>query len=192
MNIEKIIAGYNPTLKATLEFAQYWHGDQKRKYTGEPYWHHLVRVQQLVEPIDNEIHMWSMVALTHDVLEDTQCSAEDLWDFFEKFQVPLAPYVVRHVQDLTQEYTKDKYPEMNRFERKRAEHSLLQVASTLSIDVKYADIIDNVTGIVAQDPEFAKVYLEEKLHLLYKANHGNYKLWAAAITEIFVELKKAS
>lgn len=32
-----------------LSYVKAWHGSQKRKYTSEPYWYHVLRVANLVK-----------------------------------------------------------------------------------------------------------------------------------------------
>ena len=36
----------------TRDFAIHFHGEQKRKYTGEPYWHHCRNVAELVSAVN--------------------------------------------------------------------------------------------------------------------------------------------
>ena len=58
-----------------LDFVKLQHGEQKRKYTHEPYWHHVKSVAEIVseyEPSGIEI------ALCHDLFEDTQCTFTQL------------------------------------------------------------------------------------------------------------------
>ena len=50
------------------------HGDQKRKYTEMPYWHHPVNVSNIL--IDSGISNIDMVcaAILHDTVEDTKAT----------------------------------------------------------------------------------------------------------------------
>ena len=50
--------------------------------------------------------------------------------------------------------------------------------------IKLADIIDNTCTIEWYDPEFAKVYLAEKLELLEVLKAGNSKLWDMANDQV--------
>jgi (p)ppGpp synthase/HD superfamily hydrolase len=149
------------TIEDAKQFAIAAHGDQKRKYTGEPYWHHLEEVAYLVSllepaPLGHVIQ----AAWLHDVLEDT--SVEFL-ELREEFGDEVAEIVLW----LTDAYTSKEYG--NRKERKRLERLRFERAPYYAKVIKLADLISNTSSIVERDPEFAKVYLEEKRLLLEEA-----------------------
>jgi len=54
------------------------HKDQKRRFDGAPYFGHLERVANLVESWFPDNHDWIAAAFLHDVIEDTDVTAEDL------------------------------------------------------------------------------------------------------------------
>src|SRR5690349_15559855 len=56
------------------------HGEQKRKYTGDPYYTHLWNVAQLVNNVVPDLVFGIEVALCHDLFEDTKCTASDLYN----------------------------------------------------------------------------------------------------------------
>ncbi len=158
-----------------LEFVKVQHGTQVRKYTGEPYWHHVVSVAEIV-------HEYSPIAveaaLRHDLLEDTKCTREQLLEKLEslgydKFE---AYMTVTRVDDLTDVFTSGAFPNMNRKIRKELEAERLSRAIATAQTVKYADLIDNTSSIVEHDPKFAKIYLQEKELILSKMRGGNQEL----------------
>lgn len=55
---------------------------QQRKYTGEPYWHHLAEVADLVSRHTDNSPTQVAAAWLHDVLEDTAVSACDIERLF--------------------------------------------------------------------------------------------------------------
>ena len=160
-----------------LEFAQGHHYGQKRKYTGEPYWHHLVSVATLVHIHTPFSGSGVTVALLHDILEDTRCTKDELLSFLMYSNDPNAPRTVELVEALTDTYTKKKFPNMNRKERKSMEAVRMRKTPLLSQTVKYADIIDNIGSITEHDPEFADVYVKEKRQLLRYMNAGHFELY---------------
>jgi (p)ppGpp synthase/HD superfamily hydrolase len=134
------------------------HHKQVRKYTGAPYWTHCLAVATQVELWGGTPEMIA-AAYLHDVLEDTDYPLTRLYEVF-------GSPVVNLVRELTDEFTKDRYPAMNRAERKDAEARRLGRVSLEARVIKLADINDNTSSIVAHDPNFAKVYLREKAFVL--------------------------
>ena len=53
------------------------HGEQRRKYTGEPYVLHPVGVSKIVETVSHTPEMIA-AALLHDVVEDTDVTFREL------------------------------------------------------------------------------------------------------------------
>lgn len=157
-------------------FADAAHGKQVRKYTGERYIGHPVRVMGMTREYNNDICM-HVAALLHDVLEDTMVSAGQieaaLSDVMAAEQVDK---VLRLVVELTDVYTHDNYPRMNRRARKEKEAARLATVSADAQTIKYADIIDNVKDIVSQDFEFAKIYIREATRILTVMTNGDATL----------------
>lgn len=180
---------FTPLEIEVLDFAKQWHGDQKRKYTFEPYWHHLTNVAALVKEYG---HTEDMVcaALLHDILEDTDCDPDDLSSFLtaletrEKMDYPFEFLVMDIVGDLTDLYTKENFPLLNRKQRKEAEARRLGEAVCFSQTVKYCDLIDNTSSIVQHDPEFAKTYLKEKAYMLDCMLQGDKELRRRALLQV--------
>ena len=158
-----------------LTFVKACHGDQKRKYTGEPYWTHPYEVARLV----NEIPYGKEVALCHDLIEDTPCQLEDLLEKLIEigYSREERKIIVPAVNELTDVFTTEAYPEMNRKIRKAAEAQRLFTTGALAQTVKYADMAHNTASICKYDPGFAKVYLKETKHLVKGMRKGDFDLY---------------
>jgi (p)ppGpp synthase/HD superfamily hydrolase len=128
---------------------------QTRKYTGEPYVVHPMEVASLVESVGGTEAMVA-AALLHDVLEDTGVTVDVLEEQFGS-----------EVADLVLWLTDVSKPDDgNRSTRKALDRQHSAAAPAAAQTVKVADLISNTRSIVAHDPGFAKVYLEEKRLLL--------------------------
>ena len=68
--------GYEIVLDA-LAFAADRHKDQKRKYTGEPYFNHLAEVAALVSVYNNDAEVIA-AAYLHDSVEDVGVTPEEI------------------------------------------------------------------------------------------------------------------
>jgi (p)ppGpp synthase/HD superfamily hydrolase len=139
---------------------------QKRKYTGEPYFNHPLRVMKLVASVLPDDEDAQIVALLHDVVEDTHISLTLIRDEF-------GTRVERGVFALTDTPTVEGGP--NRKERKKLDRERLSKAEGWIQTVKVADMIDNTSSIAEHDPNFWKVYKEEKrllLDVLTEADSG--------------------
>jgi (p)ppGpp synthase/HD superfamily hydrolase len=138
-------------------YANFSHGMQRqvRKYTGEPYIVHPVEVASIVLSV---AHTQAMVAAAylHDVVEDTQVELEDIEMFF-------GVEVAQLVWGLT---SPSKPSDGNRATRKAIDRVHIASASPQVKTVKAADIISNVSSIVAHDRAFAEIYIPEKLQVL--------------------------
>lgn len=155
----------NP-LNAALIFATQAHGDQCRKYSGEPYVAHLIEVMMLVREHGGTEAM-QVAALLHDVVEDTDTDISVITGLFGK-------YVAHMVWALTDR------EEGNRATRKRLSCERLAAASAEVQTIKLADLISNTRSIVRRDPDFARLYLREKAALLRVLERGDRRLWKMA------------
>lgn len=163
-----------------FDLAKKAHKGQVRKYTGEPYYNHLINVAEIVHPYDGENMFLVEIALLHDILEDTDMTNPELMIAVYAFDYGLseAGYIVSCVQQLTDSFTKEAYPDLNRSERKLKEIERLGKNSFKSSQtVKYADLIDNTKSIVEHDRSFAEVYIKEKRQMLENIRNGNLDLF---------------
>ncbi|MBT1705022.1 HD domain-containing protein [Chryseosolibacter indicus] len=170
-------------LKKIERFADAAHGAQTRKYTNDRYIVHPIRVMNLCEHYNNDIAVLA-AALLHDVLEDTAVTRDELFTFLKmQMDTKTANSTIKLVEELTDIYTKNNFPSLNRKVRKALEAQRLSLVSSDAQTIKYADIIDN-SDLVTADPDFATVYLREASILLEIMQKGNNDLRDKAIQRI--------
>lgn len=162
--------------KQALAFARKAHGDQKRKYKDELYIEHLIRVAEMVRTVAHTPEMIA-AAYLHDVAEDTPVSLNQVAMTFGK-------KVGRLVEELTDEFTKAKYPHLNRRWRKKKETERIATISWEAKTIKLADIIDNLPGISQNDPGFARKYIPEMEAFVEVLTEGNPQLLLQAQEEL--------
>lgn len=164
-------------LDAAIIIAAQAHAGQRRKYTARPYLEHCIEVVGIL--IDHGIEDQRMLAAAalHDVLEDTPMGAT-----FIKAKLVQHRHGWQDIQDVAQlviELTEPAH-EGNRATRKAAERERLSKVSPEAQTIKYADLISNTGSIAKHDPDFAKVYLQEKWDLLKVMTAGDSGLLDAA------------
>jgi (p)ppGpp synthase/HD superfamily hydrolase len=109
-------------------------------------------------------------AWLHDVVEDTGVTIDTIRDEFGK-----------EVASLVAGLTDVSRPEDgNMAARKAIDRAHTSAQSPDCKTIKLADLVSNTRSIVERDPEFAKVYLEEKRQLLHVLTQGNEDLWLLA------------
>ena len=152
---------------------------QVRKYTGEPYHYHPIEVANLYyEFCDDGFGI--EIALCHDLIEDTIVTEQFLYEALLAFGYieSVADAIVIGVVELTDVFTKENYPELNRKARKAGERERQARISELSQTIKYCDNINNAYSIVVRDEGFAKVYMAEIRENLKTMNKGNETLYS--------------
>lgn len=180
------------TLEKVRDFAADAHGEQIRKYLKEPYINHPVRVMDTCRKVTDDVTILS-AALLHDVLEDTDTDEKAMREFLKTLMDPeKVEKTVSIVIELTDVYTKDKYPKLNRRLRKDKELFRIAKTSAEAQTVKYADIIDNAPDTAEYDPDFAPKFLHEYQAILKKANKGDPLLYETAKTTVESTLKQLS
>jgi len=179
---------WTPKLIEARDLAREGHDsiNQKRKYTGEPYWVHTEDVAEIVAGVTHTEDML-IAALYHDWIEDVfPVNPKYNIDLIkEKFGVSVANMVM----DLTDEYTKEKYPLMNRATRKKMERERIAGISKESKTLKLADLISNTSSIVEHDKDFAHVYLREIMETLPHLVEGNSELLQRASIQALAGFK---
>jgi (p)ppGpp synthase/HD superfamily hydrolase len=152
--------------KTILDFATDAHSGQLRKYTGDAYITHPIAVAQLVIDNGGDQNMVN-AAILHDVLEDTTVTHSQLRAFLHlTLSHSDAEDTLSLVVALTDVYTHQDFPNLNRKARKLLEAQRLGIVSQRAKAIKRLDIVDNTKSIVDNDPKFSKVYLAEKEVLL--------------------------
>lgn len=133
---------------------------QVRKYTGEPYHLHVLRVAELVSSKTQD-HEVLAAACLHDVLEDVEPNNPEFGRgrILEEF----GPRVLDLVIELTDVYTKENHPDKNRKTRKELEAQRLALVSEDAKLIKRADLHDNNLSILGTG--FEKTWLREKARL---------------------------
>ena len=156
-------------VQRALSFATQAHGEQRRKYTNDPYIVHPLAVAALVK---SRPHTAEMVAasLLHDTIEDTPVTMDTI-----RFE--FGPIVAALVADLTDV---SKPSDGNRATRKAIDLAHTALASSEAKTIKLADLIDNTDSITRYDPGFAKIYMREKAALLDVLKDGDGVLWQRA------------
>ena len=184
-------------LEDVTEFAAKAHGTQLRKYTGEPYILHPIAVCGIVGEYTNDLPTL-IGALLHDVLEDTTDDIErtknEIREFLRglsiKYKIDPAAFEIivekslRIIIELTDVFTTEAYPNLNRKERKRREVLRMAIISIEAQNVKYADIIHNSPSIIENDKDFTPVFIEECSKKLDVMTDGNSVLRQLAIKSL--------
>jgi (p)ppGpp synthase/HD superfamily hydrolase len=139
-------------------FAQQAHEGQVRRYTGEPYVAHAERVAMAVARLTGDPEVIA-AAFLHDVLEDTNTTQETLEALF-------GGRVAGIVVELTNVYTAERFPTINRAQRKGLERLRLATTSEAARLIKREDVRDNLPSIERHDQKFAMHYRAEAAALL--------------------------
>ena len=87
-NNKIISSSYSVDIFKVIEFARKIHKDQKRKYTGDPYFSHLCEVVGLLSSVNND-NLSLAVAWLHDCMEDCGVSFEFLKEIISSKNIPI-------------------------------------------------------------------------------------------------------
>jgi (p)ppGpp synthase/HD superfamily hydrolase len=138
-------------------FAIEAHGDQRRKYTGEPYVTHTIHVANILEKEVSHTTEMIVAAILHDVVEDTPVTLRDIK---EKFGDTVAEYV----HYCTNVSEKD---DGNRAFRKKMDADHFSLGPAESQTIKIADLLSNAESIIKHDQKFFhKAFKHEKQYML--------------------------
>jgi (p)ppGpp synthase/HD superfamily hydrolase len=149
--------------KKALKFAYQAHHGQTRKFSGDPYIFHPIRVANLVAMFiqDSSTEYYQAVALLHDTIEDCNVCAVDLEN------------VYRGISSDVLYLTKlPKYPNENRKMFLTRNNAVLAGAPHSVRIVKLCDRIDNIMDIPVSEMKNMQYYLEEGDALLEAICHG--------------------
>lgn len=170
-------------LSQVCAFASRAHGEQTRKYTNEPYIYHPIRVMDVCKAYTTLLPTQA-AALLHDVLEDTPTTLIEINDFLSsRMAADDRERTCKLVVELTDVYTRENFPSMNRRLRKMKEAERLWQVSAEAQTIKYADILDN-TDVCRNDPDFAVVFLREARQFLSGMKLGNPDLRLKVVAEV--------
>lgn len=171
-------------------FAREAHKNQRRKYTNEPYFSHLAEVAGIVSSVLT--HNYSELSLEtrtpqtqddmlatawlHDCVEDCGISLEEIESKFG-FNVAVGVSGLSDVEN------------GNRADRKKASRERLSKCSGWIQTIKVADLISNTSSIVMHDPNFSKVYIQEKQLMLDVLTKADSRLLNIAQKQIYSYLR---
>lgn len=156
-------------VETAASFAKWVHRNQKRKYTHEPYFHHVSNVAKTLKDIGAHDALVA-AGFLHDVVEDTEVTLPMVDTIFGS-DVAL---LVGGVTDVS------KPSDGNREIRKTLDRIHLSKGSPDVKTLKLSDTIDNTPSIVSHDIGFAKIYLREKALLLPHLVEGDQELFRTA------------
>lgn len=135
-----------------------------------PYIVHPREVACIVLDADNVTDEMIAAALLHDVLEDTQVSYALIDRHFGEI-------VASYVHELTDRYTHEGFPDLNRETRKELEARRFVSVSPGAKTIKLADGLSNTPSIAENRASFLPIYGKEKRRLLESLRGGDERLW---------------
>ena len=139
-----------------LRFAIEAHAGQIRKFDNTPYIKHPLAVMGMMTEITDDPELLS-ACLLHDTVED--CGDITLEVILERFGEVVASYVF-YVSE------KSLKTDGTRKVRKEIDRLHYSLGPKPSQNIKILDMIDNIPSMALYDPDFAKLYIEEKVNLL--------------------------
>ncbi len=149
-------------IAAAASLAEYAHAGQVRKYTGQPYIIHPLRVAGAVSLLHGATDDMIAAAWMHDVLEDTCVSLD---------QIDRATNSA--TASLVLQLTSGKFPDLNREQRKAIQREKLAKASLHAQLIKCCDRIDNLNDL--PEGQFRELYARESIQLHQAMVNGG--LW---------------
>ncbi|MBV8099390.1 MAG: bifunctional (p)ppGpp synthetase/guanosine-3',5'-bis(diphosphate) 3'-pyrophosphohydrolase [Verrucomicrobia bacterium] len=149
---------------------------QQRKGTHEPYSKHLSEVARLVAKSGGD-EAQIAAAWLHDVVEDTPVPLSQIRRVF-------GPDIAKLVLELTDKFTKQNYPGLNRRQRKAKELDRLSKISDRAKTIKYADFVSNLESVSVLGPNFSEVYTREIADALSLMQGGDEGLRSAALAAV--------
>ncbi|MGP3970115.1 HD domain-containing protein [Streptomyces sp. 6N223] len=166
------------SLDEAVEFAVRWHADQRRP-AGEPYVEHLLEVVcVLAEAVGTTDVDVLRAAVLHDVVEDTECSLEDVRERFGDRVAVLVDWVTKPAPSEGQ----------TREEARAAYLRRLRTAPTDAVLLKLADRLSNVQRLDTHPrPEKRRSYYLETVHSVVPLaqSHPWFRQWYAAWRDAF-------
>jgi (p)ppGpp synthase/HD superfamily hydrolase len=148
---------------------------QKRKYGGEDYITHPVRVAEMVKQLRG--HTWEMVAvaLLHDVVEDTAIDHELIADLFGT----TVGGMVRSLTNIDKAAGNSKH-------RLELDIQRLKMATPETKTIKVADIYDNLYNLVELDFRHARYFVPKVKRIMLEALHdcSDACLWGLTMIRV--------
>lgn len=158
-----------------VEFAIEAHKGQIRKYTGEPYVLHVIRVARHCYDASHLDEDMLIAALLHDVLEDCPKISKD--EIKNKFGLKVLEIVVG--------LTDTCVVEGNRMFRKAKDRDRIINCGREVHTIKCADCIDNLPSIIENDPLFSTVFISENLMIIPRLHKADRALKRKALDMLY-------
>lgn len=155
------------------------HQGQKRKFTGDDYFVHPVRVALSAASYPFTTSEMLAACFCHDLLEDTDVAPKEI-EIATNFDV------LELVQELT---NPSKGSPLSRVLRKQMDRDHLRKVSWAAKIIKMLDRIDNLQEMVGASNNFKRIYCEESF-LLVQAIEVAEKSIAAKLYSAIEDLKK--
>ena len=154
--------------RKAFEFARTAHLGQVRKLSAAPYIVHPVRVAATLAKYGEPLPVVD-AGMLHDVVEDTPFTLQDITAEFGQYISQLVYWV-----------TNPKPTGVKRDLRKRIERQKINQAPPEAKSIRLADLYDNLfdfKALLLDDPEFATLYINEKVELIPYLRTGNSRLF---------------
>lgn len=148
-----------PRVAAALQFARAKHEGQRRKYDGAAYIDHPIEVANILIQHKITDERTLIAALLHDTLEDTDTTEAEIANLY-------GTQTAMDVEALTVKSGSRRF-------KTEAKISKPIARGAVTIAVKIADIISNLSDVALVDPKFASIYLEEKKAALDRFKASN-------------------
>lgn len=162
------------SLSKAILYATKKHELQKRKHMQVPFIDHPLRVMHYViqDAVYGGDDVTASIAICHDVPEDCSESEtdEDRIVIFNEIEEICGTDVRHGVNELTNEYTKSRYPKWNREKRKEHEIKRLLDISDCSRTIKLYDRLCNLEDTIRcsnAHPKFTRLFAKESWDLSY-------------------------
>jgi len=158
-----------------LDFVKAFHQGQERKYGEGEYWTHPLEVAEKVAPYFPSNTMVVEIALCHDLIEDTGCTLDILGIYLNAigYTNTETTIILAGVDALTDKFTHEAFPNINRKGRKELEAVRLGDVSHECQSIKCCDMIVNLVSITKNDRGFARTYVKEKALIASKLDNAH-------------------
>lgn len=165
------------------------HQGQMVRGTDRPYEEHLMFVAERAGAI---VSLGYEIGLYHDLLEKTNVSSEEIHTQLLAFGYThiQALYIMGCVNELTDVFTKQAFPNIGKKERKKSEARRLSAISADAQTVKYADLIYNIHWVMLYQRHKASSYLRRKQKLVTSMEKGDPELRHELLSLIERSLKQ--
>ena len=143
-----------------LTFARNKHENQVRKFNGEPYVNHPIRVANIVKEFTSNEDMLA-AALLHDTIEDTNATIEDIKLEFND-----------NIANMVWGLTSDK-DQIKKIGKTNYLSEKLNKMSSDELLIKLADRLDNVSDLSSEQQKWSTEYSLQTNNIILSLNNPN-------------------